>query len=357
VTTSLPETIGEVRNWDYRYCWVRDASMTIAVLTKLGHYNVAKRFLHFVLGLVPFKDEKIQIMYGIHSQKVLTERELDWLTGYEGSRPVRVGNAAYRQKQNDIFGIVIDVIYQSLRLFGQTLDNKEELWTVVRSLVRHVGNNWQRLDSGIWEFRTRRHHFTFSKILCWVAADRAVRIANFFGRGSDARHYRTLRETIKADVLAKGTDSKTGALTQYYGGHSLDSANLLAEHYGFLAATDPVYVNTVNDTYERLCVDGLAYRYRGRDDFGAPKSSFTVCTFWLIKALYRIGRKELAKELFAKTLSYSNHVGLFSEDIDFKSKRLLGNFPQGYSHLALIDAAMTLSEIPKWFDKEDPFDT
>jgi len=158
-------------------------------------------------------------------------------------------------------------------------------------------------------------------------------------------------------VLAKGTDSKTGALTQYYGARSLDSANLLAEHYGFLAATDPVYVNTVNDTYERLCVDGLAYRYRGRDDFGAPKSSFTVCTFWLIKALYRIGRKELAKELFEKTLSYGNHVGLFSEDIDFKTKRLLGNFPQGYSHLALIDAAMTLSEIPKWFDEEDPFDT
>ena len=357
VTTSLPETIGDVRNWDYRYCWIRDASMTISVLTKLGHYNVAKRFLKFILDLVPFKDEKIQIMYGIHRQKILAERELDWLSGYENSRPVRAGNAAYRQKQNDIYGIVMDVIYQSLRVFGQTLDNKEELWTVVRSLGRHVYNNWHNLDSGIWEFRTRRHHFTFSKILCWVAVDRAMRIAGFFGKTEDARYYGKLKDRIKADVLAKGRDPETGALAQFYGSRSLDSANLLAEHYGFLRAEDSVYVSTVTETYERLCVDGLTYRYLGRDDFGTPHSSFTVCTFWMIKALYRIGKKDLARELFEKTLTYSNHLGLFSEDIDVKTKRLLGNFPQGYSHLALIDTAMTLCETPDWFDREDSFET
>ncbi|MBN2134052.1 MAG: glycoside hydrolase family 15 protein [Sedimentisphaerales bacterium] len=357
VTTSLPETIGDVRNWDYRYCWIRDASMTISVLTKLGHYNVAKRFLQFVLDMVPFKDEKIQIMYGIHRQKILAERELDWLSGYENSRPVRAGNAAYRQKQNDIYGIVMDVIYQSLRVFGQTLNNKEELWTVVRSLARHVYNHWHNLDSGIWEFRTRRHHFTFSKILCWVAVDRAMRIAGFFGKTEDARYYAKLRDRIKADVLAKGRDPETGALTQFYGSRSLDSANLLAEHYGFLHATDSVYASTVNETYERLCVDGLTYRYLGRDDFGTPHSSFTVCTFWMIKALYRVGQKDLARELFEKTLTYSNHLGLFSEDIDIKTKRLLGNFPQGYSHLALIDTAMTLCETPDWFDQEDSFAT
>jgi len=357
VTTSLPETIGDVRNWDYRYCWIRDASMTISVLTKLGHYNVAKRFLKFILDLVPFKDEKIQIMYGIHRQKILAERELDWLSGYENSRPVRAGNAAYRQKQNDIYGIVMDVIYQSLRVFGQTLDNKEELWTVVRSLGRHVYNNWHNLDSGIWEFRTRRHHFTFSKILCWVAVDRAMRIAGFFGKTEDARYYGKLKDRIKADVLAKGRDPETGALAQFYGSRSLDSANLLAEHYGFLRAEDSVYVSTVKETYERLCVDGLTYRYLGRDDFGTPHSSFTVCTFWMIKALYRIGKKDLARELFEKTLTYSNHLGLFSEDIDVKTKRLLGNFPQGYSHLALIDTAMTLCETPDWFDREDSFET
>ncbi|UCD50270.1 MAG: glycoside hydrolase family 15 protein, partial [Phycisphaerales bacterium] len=157
------------------------------------------------------------------------------------------------------------------------------------------------------------------------------------------------------DVLAKGVDPETGALTQYYGSQSLDSANLLAEHYGFLGADDPVYVNTVTETYNRLCVDGLTYRYRDRDDFGKPQSSFTVCTFWMIKALYRIGRRDEARELFEKTLTYSNHVGLFSEDIDVDSKRLLGNFPQGYSHLALIDAAMTLSNVPEWFQQEDTF--
>jgi len=357
VTTSLPETIGDVRNWDYRYCWIRDASMTISVLTKLGHYNVAKRFLQFVLDIVPFKDEKIQIMYGIHRQKILAERELEWLSGYEGSRPVRAGNAAYKQKQNDIYGIVMDVIYQSLRIFGQTLDNREELWTVVRSLARHVATNWHNLDSGIWEFRTRRHHFTFSKVLCWVAMDRAMRIAHLFDKTADAAHYRRLRDKINTEVLAKGRDPETGALTQFYGSRSLDSANLLAEHYGFLKATDPVYVSTVEETYQRLCVDGLTYRYLGRDDFGTPQSSFTVCTFWMIKALYRIGKKDLARELFEKTLAYGNHLGLFSEDIDVQSKRLLGNFPQGYSHLALIDAAMTLSEIPEWFDREDSFET
>ena len=356
VTTSLPETIGDVRNWDYRYCWVRDASMTIGALTKLGHYNVAKRFLQFVLGIVPFKDEKIQIMYGIHRQKILAERELDWLSGYEGSRPVRTGNAAFKQKQNDMYGIVMDVIYQSLKVFGQTLDNKEELWTVVRSLFRHVYNNWHTLDSGIWEFRTRRHHFAFSKILCWVAADRAMRVASFFGKTADTESYRRLRDRIKADVLAKGVDPETGALTQFYGGRSLDSANLLAEHYGFLGTDDPVYVSTVDATYDRLCVDGLTYRYRDQDDFGKPQSSFTVCTFWMIKALYRIGRKDEARELFEKTLTYSNHVGLFSEDIDVQTKRLLGNFPQGYSHLALIAAAMTMSDLPEWFQQENGFE-
>ncbi len=355
VTTSLPETIGDVRNWDYRFCWIRDASMTISVLSKLGHHNVAKRFLSFILGIIPFKDEKIQIMYGIHRQKMLVERELDWLNGYEGSKPVRVGNAAFKQKQNDMFGIVMDVIYQSLRVFGQGLDNKEELWTVVRSLFRHVYNNWHTLDSGIWEFRTRRHHFTFSKILCWVAADRAMRIAQLLDMTADTESYRKLRDKIKADILAKGRDPETGALAQFYGSRSLDSANLLAEHYGFLDAKDPVYVSTVTETYDRLCVDGLTYRYRDSDDFGKPQSSFTVCTFWMIKALYRIGRCDEARELFDKTLTYGNHLGLFSEDIDVDTKRLLGNFPQGYSHLALIDTAMTLSDIPEWFHQEDAF--
>ncbi|MBN1125395.1 MAG: glycoside hydrolase family 15 protein [Sedimentisphaerales bacterium] len=348
VTTSLPETVGEVRNWDYRYCWLRDSSMTINILTRLGHYNVAKRFLQFLLDIVPFKDDKIQIMYGIRGQRELKERDLDWLSGFEGSKPVRVGNAAYRQKQNDIYGVVMDAIYQSLSLFRQSLDNQEDLWTVVRTLTRHVRNNWKRLDSGIWEFRTERKHFTFSKILCWVAMDRAVKIAQIFGKQVDAVSYAQLRDRIKANIYKYGIHHDLHALTQFYGGNSLDAANLLADHYGFMDPQDPIYVNTVQHTYNRLCVNGLMYRYRDADDFGVPHSAFTVCTFWMIRSLYRIGEKDLARKLFDDLLESGNHLGLFSEDMDFKTRRLLGNFPQGYSHLALIDTAMTLSDQTKW---------
>ena len=355
VTTSLPETIGEVRNWDYRYCWLRDASMTISILSRLGHYNVAQRFLQFILDIIPYKDEKIQIMYSINQRKRLTEKELPWLSGYENSKPVRIGNAAAKQKQNDIYGVVLDVIYESLTIFHESMNNKEDLWTVVRTLARHVENNWKKLDSGIWEFRTEQKHFTFSKILCWVGMDRAARIAKFFGKDNDARDYTYWREKIKADILKKGRDPKTNALTQFYGGTSMDAANLLAQQYGFLHHTDPVFAGTVMQTYKELSRDGLMYRYKNPDDFGQPKSSFTVCTFWMIKSLYLIGKEQQAIEMFEQLLQHSNHLGLFSEDIDFQSKRLLGNFPQGYSHIALIDTALTLSKSPKWFKEADDF--
>ena len=355
VTTSLPEVIGDVRNWDYRYCWLRDSSMTISILSRLGHYNVAKRFLQFILDIIPFKDEKIQIMYSINHRRHLKEKELPWLSGYEDSKPVRIGNAAVRQKQNDIYGVVLDVIYESLTIFNESLNNKEELWTVVRTLTRHVKNNWKKLDSSIWEFRTEQKHFTFSKILCWVGMDRATRIAEFFQKQDDAKDYAYWRDLIKADILKKGRNPQTNALTQFYSGTSMDASNLLAQHYGFLSRKDPVYVDTVLQTFEKLSRDGLMYRYNSPDDFGLPKSSFTICTFWMIKSLYLIGREQQAIEMFEQVLKYSNHLGLFSEDICFDTKRLLGNFPQGYSHIALIDAALTISKSPKWFKETDDF--
>jgi len=355
VTTSIPETIGDVRNWDYRYCWIRDASMTINTLTKMGHYNVAKRFLQFILDIVPYKDERIQILYSINHRRRLTERELTWLEGYENSKPVRVGNAAVKQKQNDIYGVLLDAIYQSLIVFHHTLNNKDDIWTVVRTLARHVRNNWKKLDSSIWEFRTEQKHFTFSKILCWVAMDRAARIAVFFEKKNDATSFAYLRDQIRTDILKKGCDPVTGALTQFYGSSSMDAANLLAQQYGFLSSKDPVYINTVQHTFETLCKDGLMYRYTTPDDFGLPKSSFTVCTFWMIKSLYLTGQEEKAIEMFENVLQCSNHVGLFSEDIDFSSKRLLGNFPQGYSHIALIDTALTISKSPEWFGETEHF--
>jgi GH15 family glucan-1,4-alpha-glucosidase len=342
-TTSLPEVLGDKRNWDYRYCWLRDASMGVAVLTKLGHYRVAKRFSDFILDIIPYKDEKIQIMYGINGQKNLRERELDFLDGYENSKPVRIGNAAYTQKQNDIFGVLLDAIYQYLGIFKrEIIENKEDIWTVVRTLARHVEHNWMKQDRGIWEFRSWKKHFTFSKLLSWVAMDRAAKIAAYFGMDNYVNVWSGYRGKIKSDIHQKGWNSDIQAFVQAYGENHLDAANLLMEHYGFVQADNPKFVSTVKVTKKLLSQQGLMYRYRNEDDFGKPRSSFTACTFWLIKALYKTGKKKQAEKMFQDVLSYRNHVGLLSEDIDFETKRLLGNFPQGYSHIALIDTAITL---------------
>jgi len=342
ITTSLPEAIGEVRNWDYRFCWLRDASMTITILHKLKHYSVASRFIDYVLGILPYKDDTVQIMYGIHGEKRLEEKILDWLDGYEGSRPVRIGNAAYSQRQNDIYGVLIDMLYQHLLYSHSTMHNREGVWTVVRSIAKHVNANWEKEDNSIWEFRTEAKHFTFSKVLCWVALDRAAKIAQLFEMPEYAAAWEQTSQKIREDVMTKGWNTEQGIFSQAYGEGACDAANLLMEHYGFIPANNPKYKSTVLKTYENLCKNGLMLRYNSRDDFGMPNSSFTVCTFWMIKSLHRIGETEKAQQMFDQVLSYTNHVGLLSEDIEIKTKRLLGNFPQGYSHLALIDTALTL---------------
>jgi GH15 family glucan-1,4-alpha-glucosidase len=343
ITTSLPETIGEIRNWDYRFCWIRDASMVIKIMTSLGHYNVARRYLNFVIDIIPEKDEKIQIMYGINREKRLTEYILDHLSGYEDSAPVRIGNDAYRQKQNDIYGILIDVIYQHFNLYDTSLQNIEELWTIVRSIIKIVKDNWDKPDRGIWEIRTDHKHFTFSKVLCWVALDRAIKIASIINKNEYIDEWKNVAETIKKDILKNAWNNKIGSFTQSYESDDLDASTLLMEPYGFIDATDPKYISTVKETKRQLSKNGLMYRYKNKDDFGEPSSSFTICTFWLINSLYKIGEKDEAIKLFEQLLSYSNHLGLFSEDIDFVTKRLLGNFPQAYSHLALIETAMNIS--------------
>ncbi len=343
-TTSLPETIGEERNWDYRFCWMRDASMTIKVLSNLGHFNVARRYLNYIIKLVPVKDEPIQIMYGINGEKKLSEKHLDYLEGYEGSKPVRIGNAAYKQKQNDIYGVLVDVIYQLFKRYDVSLSNSEELWTVTRSMMKVVQHSWQNPDRGIWEIRNEQKHFTFSKVLCWVALDRGVKIAEMINMPDYVEKWTVLRDEIKEDIMKNAWNESVGAFTQTYGSKELDASNLLMESYGFISAADPKFKSTVHVTEKALSRNGLMYRYKNTDDFGAPKSSFTICTFWLITALYRIGEKARAKAMFERVLGYSNHLGLFSEDIDFETKALLGNFPQAYSHLALIETAITISE-------------
>lgn len=343
LTTSLPETIGEERNWDYRFCWIRDASMVIKIISELGHQNMTKRYLKFILDVIPDKGEKLQIMYGIDKEKVLNEETLLHLSGYENSKPVRIGNAAYIQKQHDIYGILADVIYQQFDLFTTSLENSEDLWTLTRSIVRVVEENWEKPDKGIWELRAEDRHFTFSKVLCWVAVDRALKIAELIRVNDYNEDWQKLADTIKQDIYKNAWNEEIQAFTQSYGSKDLDAATLLMETYGFIEATDQRYVKTVKATDKELNNNGLMYRYKNKDDFGFPSSSFTICNFWLINSLNAIGEVDKAQERFEKLLSYSNHLGLFSEDIDFKSKRLLGNFPQAYSHLALIETAINIS--------------
>ncbi|WP_179316940.1 glycoside hydrolase family 15 protein [Winogradskyella undariae] len=344
-TTSLPETIGEVRNWDYRFCWIRDASMVIKVMSQLGHKNIARRYLKFIIDLMPDKDEKLQIMYGISGEKKLTEESLDHLSGYKGSSPVRVGNAAYMQKQNDIYGILMDVIHQLLVNFSNDIDNGEELWTMTKGIVWVVSKHWQEPDKGIWEFREGDQHFTFSKVLCWTAVDKAIKVARLLGKTSKLSKWEVLEEEIRTDIMENAWNEKVQAFTQAYNSEDLDASVLLMESYGFIDAKHPKFVSTVKAIERDLCYEGLLYRYKTKDDFGLPSSSFTICTFWFINSLYKIGEEQKATEQFEKLLSYSNHLGLFSEDIDFKTKRLLGNFPQAYSHLALIETAINLSNV------------
>jgi len=343
ITTSLPETIGETRNWDYRFSWIRDSGMIVRVLRYIGYHKEAHDFLNFIINVIPEKDEKVQIMYGIRGEKDLTEHTLDHLKGYKDSRPVRIGNAAYFQKQHDIAGVLMDVILQDFEYYSISTDRSEELWTIVRTVMRKIEKHWQGADKGIWEIRGEEKHFVSSKVLTWVGADRGVKIARLLKKEKYIQPWLEICDAIKADIMKNGWSEEVQAFTQYYGGKNMDASNLLMESYGFIDAMDPKYISTVLKTKEELLNGGLMYRYINEDDFGLPSSSFTICSFWMIQSLYRIGKKEEAIKYFNEILGYANHLGLYSEDIDFKTKRLLGNFPQGYSHLALMETACILN--------------
>jgi GH15 family glucan-1,4-alpha-glucosidase len=344
LTTSLPETIGEVRNWDYRFCWLRDASMSLETLIKMGHYYSAQRFLGYLKGILKSKDDSFQVMYGIRGERELTETELPHLDGYENSKPVRIGNAAFTQRQNDVFGYLLNIIHQYYEFFPGTLDEVEDIWEIVRNISRTITTHWEKPDKGIWEIRSDEKHYVFSKVMSWVAMDRASKIADSLNKTYYAESWRGIANDIKEDVLKNGWNEDMQTFTQTYCNSYLDASLLLMADYGFISADDLMYQKTVIAVKDALFLDGLVYRYINPDDFGKPKSSFTMCTFWLIQALFRIGLKEEAKNIFENLLACGNHLGLFSEDIDFSTKRLLGNFPQAYSHLALINTATMFSE-------------
>lgn len=344
ITTSLPETIGETRNWDYRFCWLRDASMSIDTLMFMRQSSAAERFIGFIKKIMKSsRDEPIQIMYGIRGEKDLTEEILPHLSGYENSSPVRIGNAAYYQIQNDSIGYLLDVIYKYYLYFPGTLDEVEEIWEIIKNLVRVVLAAWRKPDRSIWEYRTREAHFVFSKVMSWVAVDRASLIAELLQRDSYAAMWRKEADIIKDEVHEKGWNEELQTFTQAYDNTDADSSLLLMYFYDFIETNNPRYISTVKYIKEQLYHEGLMYRYKAEDDFGLPSSSFTICTFWLIDALFVIGEKDEAKEIFERMITYSNHVGLFSEDLDFKTKRKLGNIPQAYSHLAFINTAVLFS--------------
>lgn len=343
LTTSLPETVGEVRNWDYRFCWLRDASMSIETMFRVGHTGAARRFMKFIQSSFMSRHD-YQIMYGIRGKRKLTEVILEHLDGYKGSKPVRIGNDAYHQKQNDSFGYLMDLVWQYYRLMPGTLDEIEDMWEMVKSILATVAEEWRNPDKGIWEIRGEEQHFVSSKVMCWVALDRGARIAAKLGKEEFAARWREEAEAIRRDVMEHGWKSEIQSFSQAYGNLALDSSLLLMEPYGFIAANDPHYRKTVEAVRKALFRKGLMYRYNSEDDFGVPSSAFTMCTFWLIRALFVTGQRNEAKTLFSQVLRYGNHLGLFSEHLDFDTKEQLGNFPQAYSHLAIVNTALLFAE-------------
>jgi alpha,alpha-trehalase len=340
LTTSIPETIGGVRNWDYRFCWLRDASMSVDTLLRMGHYNTARSFMFYIKGILKSKEDSFQIMYGIRGERDLVETELDHLAGYENSRPVRIGNAAYTQRQNDVLGYLMYVINHYYTYFPGTLDEIEDIWEIVRNISRTVTTHWELPDRGIWEMRNKEEHYVFSKVMSWVAMESASKIATLLNKKQYAETWRGIADEIREDVLKKGWNEELQTFTQTYTSGDLDASLLLMAEYGFISSDDIRFKKTVLAIKKSLFFNGLVYRYKTSDDFGTPTTSFTICTFWLIQALYRIEMKEEAKEIFDSLLSCGNHLGLFSEAIEFTTKRLVGNFPQAYSHLALIKTAI-----------------
>ncbi|GAA3384681.1 glycoside hydrolase family 15 protein [Streptomyces racemochromogenes] len=344
-TTSLPEEIGGVRNWDYRYCWLRDATLTLGALLSTGFLDEARAWRGWLLRAVAGDPADLQIMYGIAGERRIPETELPWLRGYAGSAPVRIGNAAVDQLQLDVYGEVLDALHLA-RASG--LASERHAWQIQLSLLDFLERNWRRPDEGLWEVRGPRRHFTHSKVMAWVAADRAVRtLENAPHMPGDIERWRAMRDEVHRDVCEKGYDPERGTFTQYYGSRELDAATLLIPRVGFLPPDDPRVIGTVDAVREELGSSGLIRRYstEGPSVDGLPgdEGTFLACSFWMVDALHMTGRTKEARELFEKLLAVRNDVGLLAEEYDTRSGRQLGNFPQAFSHVGLVNTAIALS--------------
>lgn len=342
-TTSLPERFGGVRNWDYRYCWLRDATFTLLALMNAGYTDEAAAWREWLIRSVAGRPEQIHIMYGLHGERRLTEIELPWLPGFERSSPVRIGNAAHSQFQLDVFGEVLDATYQTWRV-GLPLD--ESAWRVDWKLVDYLESAWKEPDEGLWEVRGPRRHFTHSKMMAWVALDRAVKGIEQFGLDGPLDRWRAIRDTIHEEVCTAGYDAGIGAFVQYYGTTLLDASLLMMPLVGFLPATDPRVRGTIEAIERDLTRDGFVQRYRTVEEVdGLPpgEATFLLCSFWLADNLELLGRHEDACRLFDRLLAVRNDVGLLAEGYDTTRRRLAGNFPQAFSHIGLVNTALNLS--------------
>ncbi|KUL43106.1 glucoamylase [Streptomyces sp. NRRL F-4489] len=347
-TTSLPEDPGGVRNWDYRYCWLRDATLTLNSLIRAGYLEEAGAWRDWLLRAVAGAPEDLQIMYGLGGERRLPESEVPWLSGYGGAQPVRIGNAAVEQRQLDVYGEVIDSFHVA-RAAG--LPAEPHAWSIQRTLVDYLESAWRDPDEGIWEIRGPRRHFVHSKVMAWVAADRAVKALERQPRLSgDLARWRAMRDEVHREVCARGYDAGRGTFTQFYGSSELDAATLLIPRVGFLPGDDPRVVSTVDAVRRELTHDGLVRRYstEGASVDGLPggEGTFVVCSFWLADALLLTGRRREARELFERLLALRNDVGLLSEEYDPATRRQWGNFPQAFSHIGLVGTAFALDGGP-----------
>jgi GH15 family glucan-1,4-alpha-glucosidase len=341
-STSLPEMLGGQRNWDYRFCWLRDATFTLYALLICGYKEEAGAWREWLLRAVAGQPQELQIMYGLSGERRLWEAEVSWLDGFEHSRPVRLGNAAHEQLQLDVYGEVMDTLYAA-RKSGFAHD--DEAWAVQRALMEFLESAWDQPDNGIWEVRGQRRHFTHSKVMAWVAADRAVRMIERFDVDGPVEKWRALRDHIHDDVCRNGFDPARNAFVQYYGSKELDAANLMIPLVGFLPATDPRVIGTVEAIQRELMIDGLVRRYSTQpsvDGLPVGEGAFLPCTFWLADNLALSGRYEQARAMFVRLLETCNDVGLLSEEYDPGTRRQLGNFPQALSHVSLINTAHNL---------------
>jgi GH15 family glucan-1,4-alpha-glucosidase len=346
-TTSLPERLGGSRNWDYRFCWLRDATLTLLALMNAGYYAEARAWRDWLLRAAAGAPAQLQIMYGLAGERQLVEHDVPWLPGYESSQPVRIGNAAHGQRQLDVFGEVMDALHQA-RLGG--LAEGVEDWSFQRAMLQHLGEVWVEPDEGIWEVRGGARHFTHSKVMAWVAFDRGIKAIENHGLDGPIEEWRAVRSAIHHDVCARGFDPGLNSFVQSYGSTELDASLLLIPTVGFLPPSDPRVLGTIDAVERRLFVEGFLLRYdpvATNDGLPGTEGAFLACSFWLADAYVLTGRLADARRLFERLLGLCNDVGLLSEEYDTSHRRLVGNYPQAFSHIALINTAHNLARASK----------